>query len=122
MSEPALAAAPRPYRDGILAGIGTCLLAGLVVAIIDILYTLSGGGSAAAIPAILALWAVPSLPLGVATGLVAAAVKATWGDGAVGAGLARLRRDRALDIEAAGAVLAAGLAALLLVPIVAIGA
>src|SRR5690349_3382334 len=122
MSEPAFAAAPRPYRDGILAGVGTSLLAGLGVAGVDVVHMLGDGGGAAAIPALLALWALPALLMGVAIGLVAASVKATWGDGAIGAALARLRADRGLDLEVTGAVLAAGLAGLLVVPLTAIGA
>jgi arylsulfatase A-like enzyme len=118
MSEPALTAAPHPYRDGLAAGLGTFVVAWIAVALIDV--ALSGAFAAA--PALLALWAVPSLALGVAAGVVAASVKATWGDGAVSAGLDRLRRDRRLDVEIAGAILAAGVVAVVLLGVVAVGA
>jgi len=122
MSEPALAAAPRPYRDGILSGLGCSLLAGLIVAGIDVARTAGGGAGLGFAPALLALWAVPSLGLGLVVGLISAAVKATWGDGAVGAARARLRRDREADRTATAVALAAAVMALPLLVEVAIGA
>lgn len=120
MSEPAIAA--RPYRDGIAAGLGCGLAAGLVIGLVDVVLTLGAPGGAGFAPALIALWLVPGLVIGLGAGVVAAAVKATWGDGAIGAALARLRRDRQLDIEAAGVVLAAAVAAVVLIGVVAVGA
>jgi choline-sulfatase len=120
MSEPAIAA--RPYRDGIAAGVGSGLAAGLLVGLVDVVLTLGAPGGAGFAPALIALWLVPGLLLGLGAGLVGAAVKATWGDGAIGAALARLRRDRQLDIEAAGVVLAAAVAGLVLIAVVAVAA
>src|SRR5688500_13522095 len=101
MPQPGATPAARPWRDGIAAGVAAALIAGLIVAVIDA--AMAGFG---AFPALAALWAPVALGLGVVAGLVVAGFRATFGEGALGAGLRRLREDRALDVAVTGAMLA----------------
>jgi arylsulfatase A-like enzyme len=95
-----------PYRSGIAMGVGVVLLAGLVLALADVVHT--GGGPGAALP-LLALWSLIALPAAVAVGLVIGAGNATWGHGWIGGAFRRLREDDALDRAVAAALIAAAL-------------
>jgi len=97
------AATPPPYRSGMATGLGIVLLAGAVLAGADIVHT---GGGTGPVPPLLALWAVLSLPLAIAVGLVLGAGSATWGDGWVRAGFRRLRADAELDRSLAALLIA----------------
>jgi arylsulfatase A-like enzyme len=113
---PVKAPAAQPYRAGMATGAGAVLIAGLVMLIVDVVHT---GGGLLALPALAGLWAVVTLPLALAVGVVLGAGNATWGVGFVRAGLARLRRDRDLDRAVAGALIAAAVVAGVLVLVVA---
>lgn len=107
----------RPWRDGLAAGVAAALISGLVVAFADA--AMAGFG---AFPALLALWAPPALGLGVVAGLVVAGFRATFGEGALGAGIRRLKADKDLDIAVTGAMLAALVVAGVLVVVVGVAA
>ena len=74
-----------PYRSGLATGIGVVLLAGLVLAIVDVVHT---GGAPLQV---LALWALLALPPALGIGLVLAGGNATWGHGWVRRLFARLQ-------------------------------
>jgi arylsulfatase A-like enzyme len=101
-----------PYRSGMAAGLGVVLLAGLPLALADVVHT--GGGAGPALP-VLALWALIVLPIGLGVGLVLGAGNATWGDGWVRGAFGRLHDDPALDRAVAAALIAAALIGLVLV-------
>ncbi|HET9620402.1 MAG TPA: sulfatase-like hydrolase/transferase [Kofleriaceae bacterium] len=105
-------ASDRPYRAGMAAGLGTVLLAGLPLALADLVHT--GGGAGPALP-VLALWALVVLPVGVIAGVVLGAGNATWGEGWVLGGFRRLRDDAALDRAVAAALIAAAVVGVVLV-------
>ncbi len=111
-----------PYRDGMAAGLGCALAAGLVVGLFDVLGTLGSAGGIGFAPALLALYAIPALLIGLGGGAIAASVKATWGDGAVGRARRRLIAEPELDRAAAAAVMAAVVAMAVLVVFVSLGA
>ena len=67
--------APPPYRSGLATGVGVVLLAGLVLAIADVVHT---GGAPLQV---LGLWSLLALPIAIGAGLVLAAGNATWGHG-----------------------------------------
>ncbi|MGE3459722.1 MAG: sulfatase-like hydrolase/transferase, partial [Kofleriaceae bacterium] len=94
-------------------GVGVALLAGLVMAMVDIVHT--GGGALA----LLALWAVVALPLGIFIGLVLGAGNATWGDGWVRGAFAKLRTDDELDRNVAAVLLGIAVPAAMLVVVIA---
>lgn len=96
-------APPPPYRSGLATGVGAALLAGLVLGVVDVVH--AGGGGLA----LLGLWALIALPLGLGAGVVLGAGNATWGHGWVRGALRRLREDAALDRRVA-ALLVAGAA------------
>jgi arylsulfatase A-like enzyme len=100
------------YRSGMAAGLGVVLLAGLVLAVADILHT---GGGTGPMPPILALWALLALPVAIGIGLVLGAGNATWGGGWVIGGFRRLRNDRELDRTIAAVLIAAAVLGLVLV-------
>jgi len=113
MSDPSLTpprVAARPWRDGVAAGVGAALVAGVLVALVD-----AASAGLGALPALLALWAGPALGLGVAAGLVVAGFRATFGHGALADAVRRVRGDRELDVALTGAVLASAVIAVLLV-------
>lgn len=85
-------------------GLGVVLLAGLVLAIGDVIHM---GGGGAAIAALLALWSVITAPIAVATGLVLGAGNATWGTGWVRGVFRRLRADGELDRTVSAVLIAA---------------
>lgn len=102
-----------PYADSLAAAVVAALVAGLAVAAIDIVLA-SGrgqGGAGALVPVVLGLYAWPALAAGVFAGLVGAAFRATFGDGALGRSWRRLRDDRDTDGRVAAVLLAAGAAA-----------
>jgi arylsulfatase A-like enzyme len=115
MSEISTTPAARPWRDGLTAGIGAALLAGLVVALID-----ASSAGFATFPTLLALWAPIALGVGIGLGLIVAGFRATFGDGALRAAYRRLDQDRELDVSATGVVMAAAVLAALLVGAVAV--
>ena len=82
---------PAPYRSGMATGVGVVLLAGLVLAIVDVVHT---GGAPLQV---LALWALLALPAALGAGVVLAAGNATWGTGWVRRFFARLRDEPELD-------------------------
>lgn len=84
-------------------GLGVVLAAGLVLAVVDIVH--AGGGF---VP-LLGLWALWSLPVAVAVGVVLGAGNAQWGAGWVRGLFRRLREDDALDAAVAAVLLAAAL-------------
>jgi arylsulfatase A-like enzyme len=90
-----------PYRSGLATGIGVVLLAGLVLAAVDIVHTRGGP------VALLALWALVTLPAALLTGLVLAAGNATWGVGWVRGFFRRLREEPELDRTVAAILIAA---------------
>ena len=85
-------------------GLGVVLLAGLGLAVADVVHT--GGGPGPALP-LVALWAVIALPIAIGTGLVLGAGNATWGAGWVRGVFRRLRDDAELDRAAAAGLIAA---------------
>src|SRR5687767_11108714 len=95
-----MAASETPYRSGMAAGVGVVLLAGLAVAIADVVH--AGGGALA----VLGLWALLVVPVALATGVILAGGNATWGTGWVRRGLRGLRDDAELDKKAAALLLA----------------
>ena len=90
-----------PYRTGMATGVGLALVAGLIVALADVVHT------GAFAPALLGLWAVIVLPFALGLGAVLAAGNATWGVGWVRGLLRKLREDRGLDIAVSASVVAA---------------
>lgn len=82
---------------------GVVLLAGLVLATVDVVHT--GGGLGFA-PALLALWALLALPLALATGLVLGAGNATWGPAWVRRLFGHLRDNDELDRRIASVLIA----------------
>jgi choline-sulfatase len=90
-----------PYRSGIASGLGVVLLAGLVLAIVDVVHT---GGAPLQV---LALWSLLTLPPALGVGLVLGAGNATWGRGWVRGLFARLRDDAELDRTVAAILIAA---------------
>lgn len=99
-----LSATPPPYRSGFATGVGVILIAGLVLAIGDVVHT--GGGIGPVAP-LVALWALIALPIAVGVGLVLGAGNATWGDRWVRRGFRRLREDAALDRAVSAGLIAA---------------
>lgn len=92
---------PPPYRSGLATGVGLFLIAGAVLAVVDVAHAHGGG------LALLGLWALVSLPLAIGTGLVLAGGNATWGPGWVRGVFRRLRDDRDLDIAVSAVLVAA---------------
>src|SRR6185436_20140491 len=98
MPDPSRTPSARPWRSGLAAGVGSALVAGLVIALIDAV-----DAGLATLPALAGMWAPPALLLGVLVGLAVAGFRATFGDGAFGAGMRSLRENRARDIAVTGA-------------------
>ncbi len=94
---------PHAYRSGMATGLGVVLLAGLVLALVDLAHT--GGGALA----LLGLWALISLPVAVAVGLVLGAGNAQWGVGWIRGMFGRLRRDPERDQAVAAILIAAAI-------------
>jgi arylsulfatase A-like enzyme len=101
------------YRDSLAAAVVAALIAGLVVAAIDVTLAAGRGSAGAGSIALLVvgLYAWPALAAGVFAGLVAGAVRATFGEGALARAWRHLRDDRDADARIAAALLAAGAAA-----------
>jgi arylsulfatase A-like enzyme len=81
-------------------GVGVVLLAGLLLAIVDVVHTRGAPLQ------VLALWSLLALPASIGVGLVLAAGNATWGNGWVRRLFARLRDDAELDKHVSAIVLA----------------
>jgi arylsulfatase A-like enzyme len=95
-----------PYRVGLRAGVASGLAAAALLAVADVAQAASGSqGLGFALP-VLALWLGCGVVVGVGLGLVAGAVAATWGAGAVRRGLGALQTDAALDRAVAAGILA----------------
>jgi arylsulfatase A-like enzyme len=90
-----------PYRSGLATGIGVVLLAGLVLAIVDVIHT---GGAPLQV---LGLWSLLALPAAVGVGLVLAGGNATWGAGWIRGFFRRLRDDADLDRSVTAVVISA---------------
>lgn len=84
-------------------GLGVVLIAGLVLALVDVAH--AGGAPLQ----VLALWSLLALPLAIGCGLVLAGGNATWGAGWLRRTFQRLRADAALD-RAVTAILISGAA------------
>jgi len=82
-------------------GVGVVLLAGLVLAIVDVAHT---GGAPLQV---LALWSLLALPPAIGAGLVLAAGNATWGHGWLRRVFTRLRDDAELDKTVSAVLIAA---------------
>jgi hypothetical protein len=104
MSDVAVTAPQHPYRDGFLAGLGCALVVGLVLAVIDAVFTSSGPAGFGALPTVLGLWAPVVLGFGVYAGALGAGL-AAFGPRP----FARLRENQALDVNLAAAVAAAAI-------------
>lgn len=102
-----------PYRSGMAAGLGVTLLAGLLLAMVDVVHT--GGGTLA----VLGTWAVLALPIGLGLGAVLAGGNALWGGGWVLGFFRKLSRDRELDRKVAAIAIAAALLGGVLVLVIA---
>lgn len=103
---------PPPYRSGLATGVGIVLIAGLVLAIVDVVHT---GG---AVLPVLGLWSLLALPAAIGTGLVLAGGNATWGPGWIRRLFARLRDDAELDRNVAAALMSAAALAGVLVLVI----
>ncbi|HUS65877.1 MAG TPA: sulfatase-like hydrolase/transferase [Kofleriaceae bacterium] len=113
----------RPSVDAGALALGSCLTAGLLVAVADAFMTggsVPDAGLGALLLPMLGLYALPVLVFGVVAAVVAASVAALWGPGVPGRLRRRLVLDRELDANVTGAIIAAGAAALLLAAIVAV--
>jgi arylsulfatase A-like enzyme len=103
----------RPYRAALAAAVGAALLAGLAVALLDTIATARGAPAGAGFGSILllqlGLYALPVLFLGVMAGVVAGSIGATFGPGALGRLVERLRYDRELDRNLVAGMIAAGI-------------
>ena len=113
----------RPSVDAGALALGSCLTAGLVVAVADAFMTggsVPGAGLGSVLLPTLGLYALPVLVFGVVAAVVAASVAALWGPGVPGRLRRRLLEDRELDSQVTAAIIAAGAAALLLAAIVAV--
>ncbi len=93
-----------PYRSGFATGVGIVLVAGLLLALVDVMHT---GGGAGFAPALLGLWALIVLPIAVCTGLVLGAGNATWGTGWIRRGARKLCDDPELDRAVSAVLIAA---------------
>ncbi|MDQ3369461.1 MAG: sulfatase-like hydrolase/transferase [Myxococcota bacterium] len=84
-------------------GLGVVLLAGLVLALVDLAHT--GGGALA----LLGLWALIALPVAIAVGIVLGAGNAQWGSGWIRGMFGRLRREPERDQAVAALLIAAAI-------------
>jgi len=84
-------------------GLGVVLLAGLLLALVDLLHTGDG------VLAVLGLWALITLPIGLGVGLVLAGGNGMWWVGWLRKLLRRLRDDQPLDRAVAGVLIAAAI-------------
>jgi len=101
-----------PYRSGFTAGAGILLVAGLILGIADVVHTGGGVGFA---PALLGLWALITLPIALATGLVLGAGNATWGAGWLRRLFKTLCEDRELDRAVSAVLIAASIVAVVFI-------
>ncbi|MBS1121243.1 MAG: hypothetical protein H6Q90_3471 [Deltaproteobacteria bacterium] len=101
-----------PYRSGLATGAGVVLLAGLLLGAFDVVH--AGGGLGFA-PAVLGIWALVSLPIALAVGLVLASGNAAWGSGWVRRLFHTLRERPELDRSVAAVIVAALLLAAVMV-------
>ncbi|MBA3398125.1 MAG: sulfatase-like hydrolase/transferase [Deltaproteobacteria bacterium] len=92
-----------PYRSGLATGLGVVLLAGLVLAIADVVHTGAG------VLPLLGLWALIALPVAIATGVVLGAGNAQWGAGWVRGWFRKLREEPELDKSVSAALIAAAI-------------
>lgn len=83
-----------PYRSGLATGLGVVLSAGLVLGLTDVIHTGGGVGFA---PALLALWALLTVPYALFVGAVLGAGNAQWGTGFIRRFFTRLADDPELD-------------------------
>jgi len=105
----------------VLAGVGSALVAALLVALLDTSLAAGSGASfAGLLPVVFALYAPVALAAGVVAGLVAGALTAQYGPRAAGRLVERLRADAAFDREVTAAILAAAVVLVLVVGVVAV--
>jgi len=108
------------YLRTITTTLSAFLVAGLACAIVDAAGA-SGGSRGALILVAVGLYAIVSIVLGLAAGLVAGAFQATFGAGAVRRWIDAARADREVDRNATAALIALALALVVLAAIVAAG-
>ncbi|HUH01802.1 MAG TPA: sulfatase-like hydrolase/transferase [Kofleriaceae bacterium] len=97
------------YRDSLAAWVTASLVAGLAIAVLDLVVALgrADGVSAGSLGVLaLGLYALPSLLTGAACGLVAGALRVTFGESWLRRAYGRLRDDRALDAATCAAIMA----------------
>lgn len=97
------------YRDSLAAWITAGLAAGLLLAALDLVMALgrADGASAGSLGMlVVGLYALPVLVIGAACGLVAGALRVTFGDRWLRRAYGRLRDERALDIATCAAIMA----------------
>ena len=116
--QPAAAEPPRPVRDGLLAGAGCALIAGLILALVDVILAARGPAGLSVAPTVLGLWAGPTL----AFAAFAAAVGAGFGSAFGARSWARLRERPSLDRAVAASILAAMLLLIVLTVVVKVAA
>jgi arylsulfatase A-like enzyme len=108
----------RPYRAGLRLGVGAGLGAALILGGVDVALAAGKADGLGFAPAVLALWGVLGLLVGLGIGVIAGAINATWGDEAIRRGVAQLRADREHDVTYAAALLAGALALVVLALVV----
>ena len=96
-----------PYKDGLRTGLAVALGASTLLALFDIVRSVtSGAGAAVALP-LLGMWSMLGLFVGLGLAVVLGAGNATWGTGFMRRGLAALRDNTDTDRSATAVVLAA---------------
>src|SRR5688572_25462732 len=108
----------RPYRAGLRLGVGAGLGAALILGGVDVALAAGKADGLGFAPAVLALWGVLGLLVGLGIGVIAGAINATWGDEAIRRGVAGLRADRERDVTYAAALLAGAVALVVLALVV----
>jgi arylsulfatase A-like enzyme len=108
----------RPYRAGFRLGVGAGLLAALVLGGVDVAQAMGKAEDMSFAPAVLALWGMLGLGVGLVVGACCGAINATWGERAITRGVERLRAEPDRDITYAAGILAAALALVVLALVV----
>ncbi|HPH67998.1 MAG TPA: hypothetical protein PLF40_19710, partial [Kofleriaceae bacterium] len=102
-----MAAEATPYKDGLRTGLGVALGASTLLALFDIVRSMSSGAGAGVVLPLLGMWSMLGLGFGAGLAIVLGAGNATWGTGFLRRGLATLRDNTATDRSATAIVLAA---------------
>ncbi len=102
-----MAAEATPYKDGLRTGLGVALGASTLLALFDIVRSMSSGAGAGVVLPLLGMWSMLGLGFGAGLAVVLGAGNATWGCGFLRRGLATLRDNTATDRSATAIVLSA---------------